>query len=94
MGVLNAAFEKSAGQSVGLTYITGALARVGQALGRYAMTRQPQQFAPHIATVCGLLAGAIAGAALQRHWPRMAAAAPALLAWLLCAAAWRTARAP
>ncbi|CAM3687144.1 YoaK family protein [Bordetella bronchialis] len=92
MGVLNAAFEKSEGQPMGLTYVTGALARLGQALGRYAATRQPQRPLPHLATFCGLLAGAVAGAVLQHRWPDLAALVPAGLAWLLCLAAWSVSR--
>ncbi|CAM3369461.1 DUF1275 domain-containing protein [Bordetella sputigena] len=87
MGVLNAAFEKSEGQSVGLTYVTGALARLGQALGRYVATRQPQWPTPHLATFSGLLIGAIVGAILQNRWPEYAIFVPAGMAWLLCAAA-------
>lgn len=89
MGVLNAAFEKVDGQSVGLTYVTGALARLGQALGRYAATRQTQRAGPHLAAFFGLLAGAVGGALLQYRWPAQALFAPAAAAWLLCLAAWR-----
>jgi uncharacterized membrane protein YoaK (UPF0700 family) len=91
MGVLNAAFEKSGGQSVGLTYVTGALARLGQAIGRYAATGQRSRPLPHLATFSGLLAGALAGAALQHRWPGQAAIVPAVLAWGLCLTAWRSA---
>jgi uncharacterized membrane protein YoaK (UPF0700 family) len=87
MGVLNASFEKSEGQSVGLTYVTGALARLGQAAGRYVATRQAQRPVPHLATFCGLLFGAIAGALLQNRWPGYAIFVPAVMAWLLCAIA-------
>ncbi|ARP84061.1 hypothetical protein CAL12_26765 [Bordetella genomosp. 8] len=93
MGVLNAAFEKSEGQSVGLTYVTGALARLGQSLGRYVATRQAQRPAPHLAAFCGLLVGAIIGALLQNRWPSHAIFVPAAMAWLLCALALRIGRA-
>jgi uncharacterized membrane protein YoaK (UPF0700 family) len=89
MGVLNAAFEKLDGQSVGLTYVTGALAHIGQALGKYAADRERPQINGHIATFGGLLCGVIAGAVLQHQLPGIALWSCAGLAWLMVLAAWR-----
>jgi uncharacterized membrane protein YoaK (UPF0700 family) len=89
MGVLNAAFEKVDGQSVGLTYVTGALAHIGQALGRYAADRERPKVMAHMATFGGLLCGVIAGAVLQHQWPAVALWSCAALAWLMVLAAWR-----
>jgi uncharacterized membrane protein YoaK (UPF0700 family) len=89
MGVLNAAFERSEGQAVGLTYVTGALARVGQAYGRYAATGEKPRPLPHVAAFCGLLTGALAGAAFQHRYADAAIVLPMALAWVLAALSWR-----
>jgi uncharacterized membrane protein YoaK (UPF0700 family) len=89
MGVLNAAFEKLHGQSVGLTYVTGALAHIGQALGKYAADRERPQVTGHMATFGGLLCGVIAGAVLQHQLPGLALWSCACFAWLMVLTAWR-----
>jgi uncharacterized membrane protein YoaK (UPF0700 family) len=90
MGLLNAAYEKSQGQSIGLTYMTGALVHFSQAIGRWAVTGQaPAGLRLNGAIVGGILAGAIAGAALYHGYGDYAIAVPTVLAWVLAALALR-----
>ncbi|MBW5414033.1 YoaK family protein [Pseudomonas sp. MAG002Y] len=58
MGMINAAVEQVNRQSIGLTYVTGALSRLGRGLGRWLMQAIPWG---------GMLGGAIMGAWLQYH---------------------------
>jgi uncharacterized membrane protein YoaK (UPF0700 family) len=63
MGALNAAFSRIDGANVGLTYVTGALVKVGQGVGRLVCGRGGGDWAwtvQGIMWVC-LLAGAVSG---------------------------------
>lgn len=90
MGVLNAALDRAGGIPVGLTYVTGALARFGRGLGD-ALAGHPgnagwrKQAVPWI----GLMAGAVAGAAAEAAYGRDAlwAAAGVALALACCTGA-------
>jgi uncharacterized membrane protein YoaK (UPF0700 family) len=89
MGALNAAMQRAGGTSVSLTFISGALVRLGRGLGQWLCGRRDgwgwlRQAAPWL----GLLAGAAAAAWMQADlgagtiWPLpLAAAALAALAW-------------
>jgi uncharacterized membrane protein YoaK (UPF0700 family) len=89
MGALNAAMQRAGGTSVSLTFISGALVRLGRGLGQWLCGRRDgwgwlRQAAPWL----GLLAGAAAAAWMQAAlgagtiWPLpLAAAALAALAW-------------
>jgi uncharacterized membrane protein YoaK (UPF0700 family) len=92
MGVLNAAFEKVQGQAVGLTYVTGSLAHIGQALGKYLSDGERPRIGGYVVTFGGLLAGVIAGAVLQHKLPEAALWLCAGLAWSMMLIAWRNAR--
>lgn len=92
MGVLNAAFEKVQGQAVGLTYVTGSLAHIGQALGKYLSDGERPRIGGYAVTFGGLLAGVIAGAMLQHKLPEAALWLCAGLAWLMMLIALRQAR--
>lgn len=84
MGILNAALDRAGGVPVGLTYVTGALARFGHGLGN-ALAGHPgdaswrKQAVPWI----GLAAGAVAGAAAEAAYGRDALWAAAGVALVL-----------
>lgn len=62
MGALNSTFQRNGEVAVGLTYMTGALVKLGQALGG-ALTGQPRNGRlAHGLLWLGLATGAIAGA--------------------------------
>lgn len=71
MGMLNAALDRAGGVSVGLTYVTGALAHFGHGLGD-ALTGHAngagwrKQAVPWISLVAGAVAGAAAEVAYGR----------------------------
>jgi uncharacterized membrane protein YoaK (UPF0700 family) len=67
MGALNAAFSRIDGANVGLTYVTGALVKVGQGLGRLVCGRGGGDWSWTVQGVMwlSLLAGAVSGACAQ-----------------------------
>lgn len=67
MGALNATFQRGGEVAVGLTYMTGALVRLGQALAGYALGERRNGWAPFIALWCGLAVGAVLGAFAWSH---------------------------
>ncbi len=88
MGALNSTFQRNGEVAVGLTYMTGALVKLGQALGG-ALTGQPRSgWLPHGLLWLGLATGAVTGAiALTRmgwiaSWIAVAWAGCAFLATL------------
>ncbi|MGY2736561.1 YoaK family protein [Sphingomonas sp. UYP23] len=82
MGSENAAFEQPGG-SIGLTYMTGALAKVGQGIAGLLLGGGDFAWLSYLALWTGLVAGAILGAVA---YPRFGIAAlwlPACLSLLL-----------
>ena len=80
MGAVNAALGKVGSESVGLTYVTGALAKFGGGLGHWLMgTRPDLAWLVHAATWASVLLGAylatLAMGHARRH-PAMAVARP------------------
>jgi uncharacterized membrane protein YoaK (UPF0700 family) len=72
MGLENAVFQTEVGASIGLTYITGALVKVGQ-LAAVALTGGTRWgWAPNLLLWAALVAGAVLGA-LAYHWINLAA---------------------
>lgn len=68
MGALNNTFLRDGEVAVGLTYMTGALVKLGQGLAReIAGTRA--EWRPWLLLWAGLLAGAVVGAFLQDRLP-------------------------
>ncbi|WP_300720188.1 YoaK family protein [Pseudomonas sp.] len=65
MGMLNAAVEQVNGQSVGLTYVTGALSRFGRGLGRWLLGERRTGWSVQLVPWAGMLLGAVLGALLQ-----------------------------
>jgi uncharacterized membrane protein YoaK (UPF0700 family) len=72
MGLENAVFQIEGGAGLGLTYVTGALVKVGQLLAT-ALTGGPRWgWAPNLLLWAALVAGAACGA-LAYHWINLAA---------------------
>lgn len=84
MGMLNAAVEQVAGLPIGLTYVTGALSRLGKGAARWIMGERQVNWTAQAVPWTGMFAGALTGAWLTLRlgagafW--IAAAASALLA--------------
>lgn len=88
MGAINNSFQRGGEVSVGLTYMTGALVRMGQGLAARLMGTGGEAWAGWLLLWLGLACGAILGALGWTH-------APALALWLasgwaLLLAAWAT----
>ena len=82
MGAENTTFERDGEVSIGLTYMTGTLVKLGQRIAR-ALTGGPKMdWLPYATLWLGLAAGAITGAML---WPHIG------LGGLWLAAAWAVA---
>lgn len=79
MGALNNTFRRDGEVAIGLTYMTGALVRLGQFLAARAMGRKVPGGGAYLVLWCGLAGGAVCGAMAFLHIPDGAA-------WL--AAAW------
>jgi uncharacterized membrane protein YoaK (UPF0700 family) len=72
MGLENAVFQIDGGAGLGLTYITGALVKVGQ-LAAVALTGGPRwAWAPNLLLWAALVLGAVCGASAY-HWLNLAA---------------------
>jgi uncharacterized membrane protein YoaK (UPF0700 family) len=72
MGLENAVFQIDGGAGLGLTYVTGALVKVGQLVAT-ALTGGPRwNWAPNLLLWAALVAGSLCGA-LAYHWINLAA---------------------
>ncbi len=75
MGTLNAALGRIGGESVGLTYVTGALVKFGEGLGHWLTgARRDLSWLVHAATWTSVLLGAVLATLAIRHgvsrpWP-------------------------
>lgn len=69
MGALNNTFQRDGEVVVGLTYMTGALVRIGQGLAARLAGERSTAWLAWGALWTGLLVGAVAGAWLQSHLP-------------------------
>jgi len=89
MGALNASQTRLGGSVIGLTYVTGALTKFGQGLGRALFRREQEDgWRLHFFIWLSLLTGAV-GAALVQGSPETAPLWPLpCLAMALAAAAW------
>jgi uncharacterized membrane protein YoaK (UPF0700 family) len=72
MGLENAVFQVGGGGGLGLTYITGALVKVGQFLAAALTGGARWGWLPHLLLWAALVAGAVCGA-LAYHWINLAA---------------------
>lgn len=66
MGAENTTFERDGEVSIGLTYMTGALVKLGQRLASAIMGGPKLAWAPYLLLWLGLVGGAVAGALA---WP-------------------------
>lgn len=66
MGAENTTFERDGEVSIGLTYMTGTLVKLGQRLAGAIMGGPKLAWAPYLLLWTGLVAGAVIGASL---WP-------------------------
>jgi uncharacterized membrane protein YoaK (UPF0700 family) len=72
MGLENAVFQIDGGAGLGLTYVTGALVKVGQLIAE-ALTGGPRWgWAPNLLLWAALVTGSVCGA-LAYHWINLAA---------------------
>ncbi|GGB36621.1 hypothetical protein GCM10011380_27520 [Sphingomonas metalli] len=80
MGAENGVFQQQGEVSIGVTYMTGALVRLGQRIAA-ALTGGPRwAWIPLLLLWCGLVAGAVLGAGLySQGWSLWAAAGAAAL---------------
>lgn len=64
MGAVNNMFQRDGEVSIGVTYMTGALVKLGQALASTVTGGPAFGWLPHLLLWLGLVAGAVAGAVL------------------------------
>lgn len=87
MGALNALFQKDGEVTVGVTYMTGALVRMGHRIAAALRGGPVWAFLPYLMLWCGLAVGAILGTAAFGLAPAgalwLATAAAAMLALIL-----------
>lgn len=69
MGALNNTFQRGGEVAIGLTYMTGALVRIGQGLAARLAGDRSTGWQDWALLWCGLLTGASAGALLQMRLP-------------------------
>lgn len=69
MGAINNTFQRGGEVSVGLTYMTGALVRLGQGFALWLVGKAERGWAAWGALWAGLLCGAVLGAFLQSRLP-------------------------
>ena len=68
MGALNNTLQRGGEVAVGLTYMTGALVRLGQGLAARINGTGGEGWSGWLLLWCGLALGAVAGAAAWLHW--------------------------
>ncbi len=69
MGAINNTFQRGGEVAIGLTYMTGALVKLGQGLAQRLTGRAVPGWASWAWLWCGLLAGAVTGAFLEDRLP-------------------------
>lgn len=68
MGMENTVFQREGEVSIGLTYMTGTLVKLGQALSRIHRTGQLWAWVPHLLLWTGLVSGAGLGVLAYLDW--------------------------
>jgi uncharacterized membrane protein YoaK (UPF0700 family) len=95
MGTENGVFNRDGEVTIGLTYMTGSLVKIGQKLAGALMgDRDRWSWVPYLALWLGFLAGAVSGAASQLRWGWEALWLAALVSVLLTVALARLGGAP
>ena len=72
MGALNNTFQRDGEVTIGLTYMTGALVRLGQAIGAALAGERRSGWGGYLLLWAGLALGALGGALASMHWSAMA----------------------
>jgi uncharacterized membrane protein YoaK (UPF0700 family) len=72
MGLENAVFQAEGGAGLGLTYMTGALVKVGQLAAAALTGGRRGAWLPHLLLWAAMVAGAVCGAYAYR-WPNLSA---------------------
>src|ERR1700738_2168274 len=72
MGLENAVFQIEGGGGLGVTYVTGALVKVGQLVAAALTGGERWAWAPNLLLWAGMVAGCLCGA-LAYHWINLAA---------------------
>lgn len=80
MGIVNAAVEQIEGLPIGLTYVTGALSRLGRGIGRFIMGDRRLDWSIQIVPWAGMVSGALCGAVIGGIFARESLFAASLLA--------------
>lgn len=80
MGTVNATVEHIEGLPIGLTYVTGALSRLGRGIGRFIIGERRLDWTIQLVPWLGMVCGAISGAVLGAVFPEQALFIAALLA--------------
>lgn len=91
MGVANATFERDGEVSIGVTYMTGTLVKIGQHLARTIAGRTRWAWLPYLLLWTGFVAGAALGALGYAAWGVAALWGAVGAALLGAGAAWRMA---
>jgi uncharacterized membrane protein YoaK (UPF0700 family) len=68
MGAENTAFQREGHVSIGLTYMTGTLVKLGQVLARVHLQEHRAEWLPYLLLWAGLVTGALLGALAFQHW--------------------------
>ncbi|MCT8001427.1 DUF1275 domain-containing protein [Sphingomonas sanguinis] len=88
MGALNATFERDGEVSIGVTYMTGTLVKIGQHLARMIAGRGRWAWVPYLALWAGFLLGAVLGAWLFPLWGVVALVGASAAAAIGAGASW------
>ncbi|MFN3775821.1 YoaK family protein [Sphingomonas parapaucimobilis] len=89
MGATNATFERDGEVSIGVTYMTGTLVKIGQHLAHSVAGRARWGWLPYLLLWSGFLVGAGLGALAFPLWGLTALAAAVAGALIAAGAAWR-----
>lgn len=81
MGMTNALYLREDGSSLALTYMTGALVKIGQALALRLLQDRTQPLWPYVFQWSGLIFGGVSGAVCFAHFGLKSLSLACLLAW-------------
>lgn len=83
MGMVNATVEHIEGLPIGLTYVTGALSRLGRGIGRYLLGERRFDWSIQLVPWLGMISGAMSGALLGIALPKDALFVAAILTMIV-----------
>lgn len=89
MGAINATFERDGEVSIGVTYMTGTLVKIGQHLAHMIVGPRRWDWVPYLVLWLGFLVGAGLGAWAFPIWGTRALLAASLAAFGAAGVAWR-----